>query len=167
MNKRIFTIGYEGVAVEDVTDTLRIAGVTLLIDVRAVPISRKKGFSKTALCEALRQADISYVHLRELGNPKPGREAAKIGRYDQFERIFRDHLVTEPAQASLAEAIRLTSENSACLLCFERDPATCHRSIIAQAMVATNELTVEHLRPTQSRAGTNVAGSKISSLALR
>lgn len=167
MSKRIFTIGYEGVAIDDVTDALNAAGVNLLIDVRAVPISRKKGFSKTALNEALRTADIAYVHLRDLGNPKPGREAAKMGLYDKFERVFQDHLGTDVAQASLAEAMRLSSENTACLLCFERDPSTCHRSFVAQAMVAENDLAVEHLRPIQRRAVQNETRSAANSFAFR
>jgi hypothetical protein len=69
-----------------------------------------------------------------LGDPKPGREAARAGLYDQFRGIYESHLSTKSAQSSLGELVAMAGEKPTCLLCFERDPATCHRSIVAEEM---------------------------------
>jgi uncharacterized protein (DUF488 family) len=86
--KKLFTIGYERAAISDLIATLREVGVGALIDVRDLPVSRKRGFSKRALGQRLEEVGIRYIHLRDLGGPKPGREAARRGDFEQFERIF-------------------------------------------------------------------------------
>jgi uncharacterized protein (DUF488 family) len=136
MSTTFFTIGYEGSSLEDFISTLQKAGVQTLIDVRDVPISRKKGFSKSILRETLLANDIEYVHLKGLGDPKPGREAARNGDIPEFQRIFNAHLRTEIAQADLKEAIGIVCRTTACLLCFERDCRHCHRSIVADHIEA-------------------------------
>jgi hypothetical protein len=88
----IFTIGYEGASVPAFIAALRDAGVALVLDIRAAPVSRKKGFSKTHLAQHLSEAGIGYRHMRGLGTPKQGREAARSGDHDSFERLFRNHL---------------------------------------------------------------------------
>jgi len=88
----IFTIGYEGASVAAFVAALREAGVALVLDIRAAPVSRKKGFSKTPLAQHLSEAGMGYRHLRGLGTPKQGRGAARSGDHDSFERIFRRHL---------------------------------------------------------------------------
>src|SRR4051812_43396545 len=140
------TIGYEGCTIDSVVGVLRDAGTKLLIDVRAVPQSRKPGFSKRQLAAALDQAGIAYVHLQALGTPKPGRDAVRAGHPERMEVIFRDHMTSERAQAELAQATSLARERPACLLCFERDPATCHRHLVAEMIVAETGQPVVHLR---------------------
>ncbi len=114
----------------------RDAGTKLLIDVRAVPQSRKPGFSKRQLAAALDEAGIAYVHLQGLGTPKPGRDAVRAGHPERMERIFREHMTSDRAQAELAQAKDLARERPACLLCFERDHTTCHRRLVAEMIVA-------------------------------
>lgn len=127
----LYTIGYEGTDIGRFLSTLLAAGVQRVADVRAVPVSRKKGFSKRKLAETLAEIGIEYVHFVDLGDPKPGREAARAGRYDEFYDIYCNHLESPPAQASLDELRTIVAEKATCLLCFERDPKTCHRSIVA------------------------------------
>jgi uncharacterized protein (DUF488 family) len=103
----VTTIGYEGSSLEDFISTLQKAGVDTLIDVRDVPISRKRGFSKSILREVLSPNDIAYVHLKGLGDPKPGREAARSGNFAEFESIFSAHMRTAPVQADLKTAIEI------------------------------------------------------------
>jgi hypothetical protein len=74
------------------------------------------------------------LHFIELGDPKPGREAARAGRYREFRDIYEAHLDSADAQASLRELLTTVSEATTCLLCFERDPETCHRSIVAEQL---------------------------------
>lgn len=132
--KQISTIGYEGIDIDGFIATLKFHEISTLVDVRAVALSRKKGFSKTALRERLAKEGISYLHFSALGDPKPGREAARAGQMEQFRRIYMDHLEGDGARQAMKElADRSTTENC-CLLCFERDPAVCHRTIVAEKL---------------------------------
>src|SRR4051812_44612537 len=95
--RRLFTIGYEGAAQSEVIAALIGAGVERVIDVRAVPLSRKPGFSKNVLAAGLREAGIDYVHLKSLGTPPAGREAARKGRWEEMKRIYGEQLETPEA----------------------------------------------------------------------
>jgi uncharacterized protein (DUF488 family) len=144
--KKLFTIGYEGCKPSDLFGVLRESGVKLLIDVRDVPISRKPGFSKTALAGGLDSEGIAYLHLKGLGDPKPGRIAAREGRFSDFRRIFGAHLLSTAAQQAMAEAVTVASKSIACLLCFEQDHANCHRCIVADSMAQRGKFELIHLR---------------------
>lgn len=139
------TIGYEGAALGDVLATLQAADIRLVIDVRALPISRRKGFAKSALSAALADAGIGYLHLKALGTPKAGRDAARSGDRATFSRIFAAQMASAEAVADLARAAELARAERACLLCFERDPAQCHRSIVADAIAESGQLDIVHL----------------------
>jgi len=141
----LFTIGYEGRTQAELIDQLRLAGVTLLIDVRALPLSRKAGFSKRVLAASVEATGLAYAHLRPLGTPKPGRDAARRGDAHALERIYAEHLQGDPAQHALAEATALAREHRACLLCYERDPACCHRRFVAELIAETIALPVTDL----------------------
>jgi uncharacterized protein (DUF488 family) len=130
----VYTIGYEGTDIERFVQTLKVVGIEVLADVRAVALSRKKGFSKTALRNRLAEAGIVYVHFNALGDPKPGREAARAGKYDLFRKIYGKHLSTIEAQAALKELEAAVQDKVTCLLCFERDPNVCHRSIVTDEL---------------------------------
>lgn len=140
---RIFTIGYEGATVAEFVDALTRAGVERLIDVRAVPNSRRPGFSKTPLSNALAEAGIEYVHLRALGTPADGRAAARAGRHEDLKRIYAGQLELPEAMAQGAQMLELAGEKPSALLCYERNPAVCHRSLLLQAIAPDAE--VEHL----------------------
>jgi uncharacterized protein (DUF488 family) len=133
--RRIFTIGYEGATQDEVIAALRQAGVALVIDVRAVPLSRKPGFSKNVLAAGLREAGIDYVHLKALGTPPAGREAARKGRHEEMVRIFAEQLETPEAGAQAAQLVSLAEERPSALLCFERDPAQCHRTPLRETVM--------------------------------
>lgn len=125
------TIGYEGASLDDFIATLKEAEVQVLIDVRDRAQSRKKGFSKTALSSALEESGISYLHLKELGDPKEGREAARNGHWDKFDKIYRDVMASDKAKDAIQQIIEIIDNESACLLCYERDHSTCHRKYIS------------------------------------
>lgn len=144
----ITTIGYEDTTVQRFLDTLREAGVELLVDVRAVAGSRRPGFAKTKLSANVREVGIDYLHLRGLGTPSDGRAAARAGRHDEMRAIFLDHLQTAESQAELhALADLVRGGKRVCLLCLEADPAHCHRSIVAEALGEIVPISVDHLRP--------------------
>ena len=131
--RRVFTIGYEGATQAELVAALEAAGVRMVIDVRAVPMSRKPGFSKNVLAAGLKEAGIDYVHLRALGTPPAGREAARKGDWESFSRIYAEQLETPEAGSEAARMIALAGEQPSALLCFERDPAQCHRTPLREA----------------------------------
>jgi uncharacterized protein (DUF488 family) len=128
---KLATIGYESATQADVIARLKAAGVEVLIDVRAIAASRRAGFSKTLLAASLNVAGIGYVHLRQLGTPKPGRDAARKGRIGEMHAIFEDHMAEPAAQLELAKATEIAREKKTALLCYEADHAGCHRAILA------------------------------------
>ena len=142
---RIFTIGYEGATVAEFLAALQAAGVARVIDVRALPLSRRPGFSKTPLRAALAEAGIDYVHLRALGTPADGRAAARAGRQADLERIYASQLELPEAIAQGAQMLALAAEQPSALLCFEREPAGCHRKLLIEAVAPAAD--VVHLFP--------------------
>lgn len=145
--RTLATIGYEGTTVRSFLDALREAGITLLVDVRAVAMSRRPGFAKTKLAANLDEAGIRYLHLRGLGTPADGRAAARGGDHATMHAIFRAHLATDPAQLDLETLQGLVADERArvCILCFEADPRHCHRSLVAAALQERMPLEVVHL----------------------
>ncbi|TFI59467.1 DUF488 domain-containing protein [Sphingomonas parva] len=133
--RTLFTIGYEGKTVDEFLGELQQAGVELLIDVRAVAASRRPGFSKTALSNALAERGIGYLHLRPLGTPAAGRQAARAGRTAEMRAIYADQLETPEAELALVRALAEAGERRAALLCFEREAAGCHRAMLAERML--------------------------------
>ena len=145
MTGELFTVGYEGSRLTDIVAALRDAGVTTLVDVREAPWSRRPEFAKRALGEAMAAAGIGYLHLKALGTPKAGRDAARAGDTASFHAIFDAQLTTDAAQAQLEEVAALVATERPCLMCYERDPNRCHRSIVAARLSATTTLAVRHL----------------------
>ncbi|MRU14747.1 DUF488 domain-containing protein [Roseovarius sp. A21] len=131
----LYTIGYEGASAEQLIETLCNLQIKVLVDVRELPLSRKKGLSKTSLGQALNDRGIQYLHLKKLGDPKQGRDAAKAGDYVTFEKVFLQHLNTADAQNSLSELLKIAGSQKTCILCFERCAHVCHRSYIADEAV--------------------------------
>ena len=123
----------------DFIAALQAAGVERVIDVRALPLSRRPGFSKTALQGALGEAGVDYVHLRALGTPAAGRDAARKGRIEELKRIYASQLELPEAIAQGAQMLELAAEKPSALLCFEREPAGCHRTLLLRAVAPQAE----------------------------
>ena len=130
----IYTIGYEGATMAGFIATLQAAGVRRVIDVRALPLSRRPGFSKSPLAASLGEAGIDYVHLKALGTPKRGRDAAKKGDVATLTAVYDEQLELPEAQAQAAIMLALAAEKPSALLCYERDPCHCHRTLLLQAV---------------------------------
>jgi uncharacterized protein (DUF488 family) len=148
--KKLFTIGYEQTPAKAVLDELVEAGVKLLVDVRAVASSRRPGFSKTQLAAGLDERGIAYLHLRGLGTPKEGREAARSGKYDVLEKIYSKHLKTVQAKEELDELSAMVKKSGpVCILCYERDHQHCHRRWIAEIIEDRDGVKIENLAAPQ------------------
>lgn len=131
----IWTIGYEQATVPGVMDALRKAGVEVLADVRALPLSRRPGFSKTALAANAREAGIEYVHFKALGTPADGRAAARRNDHATLERIYAAQLELPEAIAAGAKLADLATERRVALLCYEREAHGCHRTLLRQEVL--------------------------------
>lgn len=142
---QLATIGYEGASPDDFDGELLAARVDVLVDVRAVAVSRRRGFSKTGLALRLEAQGIRYVHLRALGDPKLGRLAARAGEFDLFRMIYGLHLATPEAQESLAFLTVMAHSERVALMCFEAEPTECHRSIVAEQIATKANLKIVHL----------------------
>jgi uncharacterized protein (DUF488 family) len=145
-DKKLFTIGYEQTPAKAVLDELERMGVKLLVDVRAVAASRRPGFSKNQLAAGLDQRGISYLHLRGLGTPKDGRDAARSGKFDALHKIYAAHLKTPQAKEELDELSALVKKaGPVCILCYERDHQHCHRQWIAEIIEDRDGVKIENL----------------------
>ena len=141
--EKIFTIGYEGAVISDFIATLQNSGVDLLLDIREAPISRKKGFSKNALADALAGEGIAYRHAKALGTPKIIRDQVKLDKdYGAFFENYNRHL-----DKQLADLQELTAslKGNVALMCFERDPQICHRLAVAKRLWKLSGLSAQHL----------------------
>jgi len=143
---RLRTIGYEGLSIEEFWARLVSNGIETLVDVREVPFSRKPGFSKARLAQAASEHGICYLHLPSLGCPKEIRYAYREDNdWSLYTTRFKAYLETQ--DLAVAELARLVAEQECCLLCFEADPAFCHRSYVAEK-VATHfhaPFTIHHI----------------------
>jgi uncharacterized protein (DUF488 family) len=144
----LFTIGYEQAKPAAVLDELKQAKINLLVDVRAVAASRRPGFSKRQLAASLDEVGIPYLHLQKLGTPAEGRQAARAGDRDTLLAIYENHIKKAEPQAELSELADLVrSGKRIALLCYCRDPKTCHRARIVAHLQNRLPLKVEDLIP--------------------
>ena len=156
---RLSTIGYEGAALPDFLYTLKMAGVTRVVDIRAVPQSRRPGFSKRVLAAALSEAGIAYEHQKPLGDPKEGRDAARAGDYIRFRNVYTQHLSTVEARTALVELETTAKYEHCALLCYERNPKECHRALVTLELTRKTAFDVQHLgvhAPPKDKRGSDV-----------
>jgi uncharacterized protein (DUF488 family) len=130
----LVSIGYEGRDVHELIRYLRLESVSVLVDVRLNPISRKPGLSKRGLSESLHAVGIEYVHLRELGNPKDNRDAFRSGD-DAARNRFWKLLRSEDGSRALKRVSDLLEGDVVALLCFEGDHRQCHRGLVTEALI--------------------------------
>ncbi len=144
----LFTIGYERAAFDAVIDVLQGAEVDAVIDVRAVPHSRRREFARKHLQANFPAYGIDYEAWSVLGTPEAGRSAAKQGDLEGFARIFEAHLASAEVEAALAQLTERLQTQRCCLMCYERDPQQCHRTLIGERLKErVDDLVVVDLDP--------------------
>jgi uncharacterized protein (DUF488 family) len=140
----LYTIGYEGMDISAFINRLIDAGVQTIVDVRELPLSRKKGFSKTAFRQALAESGIAYFHVPALGCPKDVRDQYKVDRdWAVYTKSFLAYVETQ--DATVRELVKLSKATKACLVCFEAEFTLCHRTYVARAARKLGGPTVMHL----------------------
>ena len=141
---RVYTFGYEGLDIATFIATLRANGVQTIVDVRELPLSRKKGFSKSAFSAALSEAGVAYLHMPALGCPKPIRDRYRADQdWAAYTRDFLAYIDTQ--DAPVRELVKISKSTTACLVCFEADYTMCHRTYVARAAAQLGAPATWHL----------------------
>ncbi|HZF16576.1 MAG TPA: DUF488 domain-containing protein [Steroidobacteraceae bacterium] len=144
MERKVYTIGYEGQSLESFLALLKREKVRLVADVREMPLSRKPGFSKTAIAKALEANGIAYVHIRDLGCPSAIRDRFRADSdWNRYVVAFTVYLAKQrDAVVALAE---ICKADRTALMCFERDFNRCHRTFVAREVARTLKGDVAHI----------------------
>lgn len=143
----VFTIGYEEQTIDEFLGKLKKNKIAVLIDVREIPYSRKRDFSKSKISEHLQSAGIKYIHVQKLGSPKPLREKLhKDKDYEAFFEGYRTYLETLSEEVEDLYEDVITQDVS-CFMCMERDPFQCHRMVVAKKIkeIDGNGLLIKHI----------------------
>ena len=144
MSSTLFTLGYEGLAIDTFIERLVAAQVKTVVDVRELPLSRKKGFSKKSFSAALAAQSIAYQHVPALGCPKSVRNQYKLdGNWKTYTRDFLAYVATQ--DAPIQELVKTSRATTACLVCFEANFELCHRTYVARAARQHGGPSVMHL----------------------
>lgn len=140
----VFTIGYEGLDIDDFMSRLSEYGIETVVDIRELPLSRKPGFSKKALADVLNLSGLEYVHMVELGCPRPVRDSYRAdGDWKRYTTGFLKYLNTQ--KDAIAELAELVQSSTCALLCYEADFNFCHRSMVADAVNKNCGAEIEHI----------------------
>ena len=142
----LLTVGYEGREIDEFIDRLKQFNISRLIDVRELPLSRKKGFSKSILKERLQDENIQYIHVKSLGSPSLIRKKLKSDwDYEYFFKEYSEHLQVN--MNAIEELYQYVTDGVTCIMCFERFPQKCHRSIIVDKIQGYDgkRLNIKHI----------------------
>lgn len=142
---KIYTIGYEGLDMDEFISLLAGNDIETIVDVREMPLSRKPGFSKKALEATLNVSGREYVHMVALGCPKPIRDRYREdGSWARYTEGFLKHLATQGEAIAKLSALATTS--NCALLCYEADYNFCHRSMVANAVKRYAGARIQHVQ---------------------
>lgn len=146
----IYTIGYEGIDIEQFFMLLKEHGIETVVDVRELPLSRKPGFSKKILAAALNLSGLEYTHLADLGCPKSIRDRYRADAdWRRYKEGFLKYLKSQ--KNAIEELAMLANTSSCALLCFEADFNYCHRSMVADAVKQQSGMRISHIRVDEVR----------------
>jgi uncharacterized protein (DUF488 family) len=159
LRKTLFTIGYSGCSIHDFIRALKSSGVGCVIDSRELPISRKRGFAKSALRQHLAEAEIAYYHFRKLGSPRSARhDLRETGDYVRFFAQVRRHLSRAEPLAELRTANDIARRIASCVMCCCADWQLCHRKCVVEALTRLTAFDVQHIGRLESDSLVRKAG---------
>ena len=135
---RLYTIGHSTRTLDELVALLRAHEVAVLVDIRTIPRSRHNPqFNADTLADALPARELGYVGLPRLGGlRRAGKDSPNMGWRNASFRGYADYMLTEEFEQGLAELRALTERGTVALMCAEAVPWRCHRSLIADALVA-------------------------------
>jgi uncharacterized protein (DUF488 family) len=141
----LFTIGYEGISIEKYLNTLIQNDIRVLCDVRNNPLSRKFGFSKSNLQHYLKNINIEYIHISELGIISEKRQNLETDA--DYTHLFKSYEKSLASKQEFLEKVYqlLSSKKRIALTCFEHDPLHCHRHVISKQIAEIYNINIEDL----------------------
>jgi hypothetical protein len=142
----ILTIGHSTRPIDEFIELLRQHGVERLVDIRTIPRSRHNPqFNSAALAKSVEDNGIGYVHLKELGGLRhPRRDSINTGWRNASFRGYADYMQTAEFEEALRRLLQLCESKRCAAMCAEAVPWRCHRSLLADALVARG-IPVEHI----------------------
>lgn len=163
MRQPIFTIGHSTRPIDEFVQVLRSHDIGRLLDVRTVPRSRfNPQFDVTRLPALLQDAAIQYMHVPELGGlRKPRADSPNIGWRNLSFRGYADHMQTDVFKQGLDRCLDLALRERPALMCAEAVPWRCHRSLIADALVARGVEVLEITGNARSRPHTLTSFARV------
>jgi uncharacterized protein (DUF488 family) len=136
----IFTIGHSTRPIGEFIQTLQSNGVDTVVDVRAIPGSRRNPqFHPDELSRSLSEAGIDYRHLAELGGRRyspVGEETINAGWRNHSFRSYADYMQTPPFARGVDTLLTWAGDRTVAIVCAEAVPWRCHRSLIGDALLA-------------------------------
>ena len=146
MKQKIYTIGYTGFDLSTFINLLQTHQIECLIDIREIPLSRKKGFSKTSLSNSLNDVGIEYRHYRSLGSPRTDRhQLRETGDFSHFFSVMNQHLKKDEASCDLQSVISVARQLRSCLMCCCPEWQFCHRKSVVEAIHKKTNFYFDHL----------------------
>ena len=149
----MMTVGHSNRPMEDLIAMLQAHGVETLVDVRTVPKSRyNPQFNREAMPAPLQEEGIAYVHMPGLGGLRhPRKDSLNLGWRNESFRGYADYMQTPEFAEGIDKLIELAEKQAVVIVCAEAVPWRCHRSMIADALVARG-IPVQHIMSATSKS---------------
>ena len=149
----LYTIGHGDRQLEDLVRVLRGQAIETLVDIRSHPASRRHPqFDRGALKEELERRGMTYLWAgRQLGGLRRPRSDSPHGALPVGLRGYADHMESAQFARAITRLLDLAASSTAAVMCAERDPAHCHRSLLADHLSVVHRVEVIHLVDTRSR----------------
>jgi uncharacterized protein (DUF488 family) len=159
-----FTIGHSNRTIEAFLELLEAYGIKAVVDVRTIPKStHNPQFGKEALSRSLAENNIRYLHMPELGGlRRPRRDSQNTGWRNLSFRGYADYMQTSEFDSGLEKFIEVAADEKTALMCAEVLPWRCHRSLIADVLVARGFEVIEIIDANSSRKHLLAPWAKVS-----
>lgn len=134
----VFAIGHSTRTIESFISILLAHSVTILVDIRAIPKSRHNPqFNADALAKALKAVGIGYLHEKGLGGLRhPLKDSPNVGWRNASFRGYADYMQTDEFERALGNLLKTAKSGRVAIMCAEGNPYRCHRSLVADALLA-------------------------------
>ena len=162
----IATVGHSTHPIEEFIGILQAHGIHQLVDVRTMPRSRRvPQFNKENLADSLQAAGMLYHHLPGLGGLRHAkRDSTNKGWRNASFRGYADYMQTPEFRENVEKLVELAAHSPTAIMCAEAVPWRCHRSLIADALLARGIVTTEILSAKQSRPHTLTPFAQVSGM---
>lgn len=141
----MYTIGYEGISIDAFFNYLLKRGISMIVDIRANPVSRKYGFSGSQFNKLCKKLNFAYRHIPTLGiSGSARRNLRDLASYQRLLNRYEKAMLPRRS-AEIEDVGRLMRQQPSVLVCVEKNVRCCHRSRLAEAVAQTTGLEVVHL----------------------